>query len=238
MASIRTSRGIFHYKPKHLYLGIKQMDRDVAFENLKIVWKVLNGLKIHVTPAQGTLLGIIRDNNFIEWDEDIDLFILKEDKDKFLDSLWILKENGFELIREERCGYLYSIIRNNEYIDIYVMERISPEVRTAYSEFFILEKYLTELIDWDFRGMTLKIPKDYEELLFFLYGDWRTPVQWANFHLSDIQILKAKVKTFLKRSLPYKIRFYLMKKHHKHDLKLFLERCKKKGVELQYPIHY
>jgi len=36
MASIKTSRGVLHYKPVNIYLAIKQIDREVAFENLQI----------------------------------------------------------------------------------------------------------------------------------------------------------------------------------------------------------
>jgi len=36
---------------------------------------------------------------------------------------------------------------------------------------------VTDLVDYDFKGITLKIPRDYDEFLTFQYGDWRTPVK-------------------------------------------------------------
>ena len=162
MAKIKTPRGKLYYKPKNLYLGIKQIDREVAFENLKVVVRVLRNVGIKVSPAYGTLLGIIRENNFIEWDEDIDLFILSEDKEKLLDAFWTMKAEGLELVRVERCNHLYSVMRNNEYIDFYIMDSISPEIRTGYGDLFMFEKYLTDLIDWDFRGINISIPRQYE----------------------------------------------------------------------------
>ena len=138
MASINTPRGKFYYKPKFIYLGIKQIDRDVAFNNLKVLLPVLEKNGILVSPALGTLLGIIREGDFIEWDEDVDLFILAEDKPKLLNALWALKDVGFDLVRVDRGGLLLSIMRNGEYIDFYIMEKLSPELRGS-ADIFMLE---------------------------------------------------------------------------------------------------
>lgn len=238
MASIKTPRGKLYYKPKNLYLGIKQIDRDVAFENFKIVVHVLREAGIRVSPAYGTLLGIIREGNFIEWDEDIDLFILSEDKEKLLNVFWKLEEKGLKLVREERCGHLYSVMKNGEYIDFYIMDRISPEIRTGYGDLFMFEKYLTDLIDWNFRGLTISIPREYEQCLEFLYGDWRTPVKYANFDLSRSQIAKANTKTFLKKMLPFPLRFKMLKMYHRKDLDKFLKKCERKSVKLNFDINW
>ena len=238
MAYINTSRGKFHYKPVNIYLGIKPIDREIAFENLKIVMRVLRDSGIRVSPAYGTLLGIIREGNFIEWDEDIDLFVLNEDKEKLLDAFWTMKAEGLDLVRVERCDHLYSVMRNGEYIDFYIMDNISPEIRTGYGDLFMFEKYLTDLVDWNFRGLTISVPREYEECLTFLYGDWRTPVKYVDFNLSRMQIAVAKTKTFMKKLLPFPLRFKMLKKHHRKDLDKFLAKCKKKGVKLNYDINW
>lgn len=238
MASIKTPLGRLYYKPVNLYVGIKQMNRDIAFDNLKVLLQVLRELNICATPAYGTLLGIIRENNFIEWDEDIDLFILKEDQERLLNAFWKLKEKGFELIRVDRCGHLYSIMRKNEYIDFYIMTSISPELRTTYGGGFIFEKYLTDLVKYNFRGLTINVPREYENCLEFMYGDWRTPAKYANFKMSKTAIFKAKLLNILKNSLPYSIHFQLLKKYHKKDLDKFLIKCKQKGITLHYSINY
>lgn len=238
MASIKTPRGKLHYKPVNIYLGIKQIDRDIAFENLKVVIRVLRESGIRVSPAYGTLLGIIRENNFIEWDEDIDLFILSEDKDKLLNAFWTMRDEGLVLVREARCGHLFSVMRNGEYIDFYIMDKISPEVRTGYGDLFMLEKHLTNLIDYDFRGLTISVPRQYEECLEFLYGDWRTPVKYANFEMSKAAIKKTQLKNNMKKWLPFRLRFYLLKRHHQKDLDKFLAKCERKGVKLNYEVRF
>lgn len=237
MASIKTPRGRLHYKPINIYLGIKQIDREVAFENLRLLLELLKKESVLVSPALGTLLGIIRDNNFIEWDEDIDLFVLEEDKSKLLNAFWSLKEIGFDLIRVERCGHLYSIMRKGEYIDFYIMERLSPEVRGS-GDIFMLERHLTELIDWNFKGLTIKVPKDYEEFLGLRYGEWRTPVKYANFNMSKWHILKIKAINIAKGLIPRPLKLKLLKKYHKKSFEKFLTRCQNKGIHFNYHINY
>ena len=237
MASIKTLRGRFYYKPINIYLGIKQINRDVAFDNLKILLNILEKNNVLISPALGTLLGIIRDNNFIEWDEDIDLFVLEEDKDKLLNAFWDLKKEGFDLVRVERAGLLYSVIRNGEYIDFYIMEKLSPELRGS-ADIFMLERHLTDLIDWDFRGITIKIPKDYEEFLNLRYGNWRIPVKYANFNMTKGQILRAKTMNIIKSFIPRSLKYKMLKKYHKNNFLKFLDQCESKGIKFKYPINY
>ena len=67
---------------------------------------------------------------------------------------------------------------------------------------FIFDKYLNDTTKFDFKGIKIDIPKEYDEYLTFLYGDWRTPVQWANFEMSYFQKLLVKIKYIIKNNLP------------------------------------
>ena len=238
MSSVKTPKGKIRFKRKYIYVGVKQIDRDVALENLRIVEKALRENNIPVRPAMGTLLGIVRDGNFIEWDEDIDLFILEEERDAFLNALWLLKDQGFEIIRCERCRHLYSIIRNNEYIDFYVMEKISSEIRNGLGEVFTFDSFLTDLKPELFRGVPVMIPKEYDKCLTFNYGDWHTPKKYANFNIGQADILKSNIKTFLKQLPPEPIARKLLKIHHKKDLDKFIAKCHQMGITLKYDIKW
>lgn len=238
MKYIDTSKGRFPYKYKYVYLGKKRIDKDISFNNLKDILVVMKSYNIRVSPACGSLLGIIRDGNFIDWDEDIDLNILQEDIDNFKNSLWDLKEIGFELFRCDRCGHLYSVTRNGEYVDFYIMEKISPEIRTNMGPDFVFDKHLINLMDWNFKGLNIQVPIEYESYLEMMYGDWKTPVQYANYELNKFQIFKKNLWTWLKNLPPYNLRLRLLKRHHRKDLHKFLMRCEKYNIELKYPINY
>ncbi len=238
MKYIQTQLGRFPYKSQFIYLGVKQIDKAIAFENLKTVLAILENKHVRVSVAYGTLLGIIRDGDFIDWDEDIDLCVLAEDAELFKNCLWDLKKEGFELIRSDRCDHLFSIQRNGEYIDFYIMEKITPEIRSDLGDGFFLDKHLVNLISYPFKDISIKIPEEYEEYLRLTYGDWKTPVKYANFNLSKFQILKQRIWAIIKNLPPRPIRMKLLKKHHKKDFDKFLARCKENNINLKYSVNY
>ena len=231
MAVIKTSKGDFHFKPQIVYLGIKQIDKKIAFDNLKVVAEIMNKSDLKWGPVYGSLLGIIRDNDFITWDEDIDLFILEEDKEKFLPFLFEFQNAGFEVIRHWRCG-LISIKRNGEYIDFYFPKLIAEGVRSTIGVAYLFDKYLNDTIVWDFKGIKLNIPREYEEFLEFQYGDWRTPVKYADFNLPFLKKWKMIIRLYIINHLPNFLFWPLFRMHHKKDLEKFKNKCHKKGVEL------
>lgn len=232
MGKIRTSRGDLKFKSRILYLGIKQIDREQALENLKEVYSVISKTKLHWGPIFGTLLGIVRENNFIEWDEDIDLYIKEEEEELFKDTLWDLKALGFEIIRYERRG-LYSIMKRGEYIDFYVLKKISPTLRHAGGWEFIFDKYITDTVIHDFKGIRFEIPREYDEFLTFHYGDWRTPVKWANYQMNPFQKFKAKAIFYIKNNIPDFMYYYLIDRYHRKDLEKFKQKCIKKGCPIE-----
>lgn len=230
MARIRTSKGWFHYKRKFLFLGLKQIDKEISTANFKIFLSLMGKANIGITPAYGSLLGIIRDNDFISWDEDIDLYMLKEDEPKLIDMLFELRANGFELIRYERIG-LYSFMREGEYIDIYVCSPAGAGLRVSGGELFFDEDF-TDQIDYDFKGITIKIPRNYERHLEFLYGDWKTPVKYTEYNPSTIQKLKFKAAIIAKNALPDFLFYPMMKRHHQGNYEGFFKKCEDRGIPI------
>ena len=140
-------------------------------------------------------------------------------------------------MRVDRCGLLYSIMRRGEYIDFYIMEKLSPEVRYS-ADIFMLDRHLTDLMEWNFRGLSILVPKDYEEFLELRYGDWRTPVKYACFDMSEFERSKRKMINLIKSIIPYHLKRWLLKMYHKKDYYKFLSRCDAKGIVFKQPIHY
>ena len=231
MAIIHTAKGPFCFKPQIVYLGIKQIDKKIAFENLKVVAEIMNGHNLNWGPVLGTLLGIVRDNDFITWDEDIDLYVLEEDKEKFLTLLFKFQKAGFDVIRYWRCGLL-SIKRNGEYIDFYFAKKIADNIRCTNGDVFYFEKYFQDTITWDFKGIKFNIPKDYEEYLEFRYGDWRTPVQYCDFNMSAYKKWKLIITLYIKNNIPDFLYYPLFRYHHQQHLDKFKSKCKTKGIAL------
>jgi len=231
MSSIKTVKGEIIFKQRLLYPGCHVIDRDIAYENLQIISKVLSAEDIFWQVCWGTLIGIVRDNDFIKWDEDVDIVILSEDEEKFKNLLWNLYDQGFELIRYERGG-LYSISRKGEYTDFYVLKKASNEIRYTLDGGFLLENQIRDTIEIDFKGLKIKIPREYDKLLSFYYGDWKTPIQYYFTDLSFIKRLKLKLNYYSRLYLPDFIYYQVLKKHRSSGLKDFVKKVKECGIKL------
>ena len=176
MRSIKTSKGWLEYNNQYLYLGDKKINPQVMIDDLKILSFYLDKIDICWGPAFGTLIGIVRNDDFIPWIPNFDVFILKEDEERFKDVLWLLKEEGFQLVRYERRG-LYYLERKGEYFKIFVLRKISSEIRHTGGSDFVYEKYLQNTVKWDFKGVELNVPQELDEYLSFQYGNWIVPAQ-------------------------------------------------------------
>ena len=179
---INTPKGIYKYKFIPLCAEKKRIDKKIAKENLLLFKKIAERNHLQFSLAFGTLLGAIRERDFIDHDDDIDLWILSEDRDVFLNMLFELREHGFELVRYHRRG-LGSIMRKGENIDIYILFPMGEGLRGYYDN-PIPEKYLIKLNRYEFQGELFLGATDSEELMVFLYGeDWRIPIAYANFEM-------------------------------------------------------
>ena len=168
----------------------------------------------------GTLLGAIREQDFISHDEDIDIAMPITDLEHFKNLLFVLRENGFEVARFEKRG-LMSIMRNGEYIDIYFFTPYPEDNRLSTCICDICEvKYINNTTQMEFQGEMYTIPKDSEELLNFFYGkDWRTPIAMFNFKMNKIERIKAFMMQYIKALLPDSITEIIQDYKNKNKIK-------------------
>ena len=235
MPHITTQNGKYHYKSVPVYLGIKQIDKRQAYENLQLLDSFLHAEQLPFGPIFGTMLGMVRDNDFITWDEDIDLYVKEEYEEQLKLLFPKMEQLGFKLIRYERCG-LYSIMRKGEYIDFYILKRVNSQVRVTIGHCFLLEDWVNDTIPFHFKELDLNIPRNFEQCLTITYGDWRTPVKYTTFELSALQRAKAKLVFWIKQQLPDGLFFKLFRRHHTPSIQKFESRCRQQGVALLEPI--
>lgn len=229
MAVIKTIRGLYKFKQVDLYLGKKQINKEIAKVNLLDIKKILDKGNLYYGLIFGVLLGAIREHDFITHDQDTDLFILSEDEEKFKLLLFEMQELGFNLIRYDRRG-LYSVIRDGEYIDFYVFQPFQKGIRYSGSD-YVLEKHLTRTIKINFQGEEFRIPADYIEFLEIYYGyDWQTPIIWSTYNLSKFKIIREKIIVKLKRALPKTIFKWLQFIHAKKKRDRFFYRIKNRSL--------
>lgn len=226
MAYIKTSNGKIKYRIHPLYLGIKRINKYIAKENLLLLKRVVDKNNIFFGLIAGTLLGAVREHDFIDHDEDIDLCFLEEDKQRVFSILPELLQVGFEIARYDRRG-LMSIIRKGEYIDLYFFANYSKRIRTC-SGWCIPERFLLDTCELAFQEESFKAPKDYIEYLEYEYGsNWNTPIPYSDFNVSSWKIKLFEIKSKIKDSLPDWLYFPLARKSEKKLINSYLPRAEK-----------
>lgn len=232
MAHIKTSKGFLEYKNHLLYFGDKVMNKVVMLENLRVFALYLDKIDINWGPAFGTLIGIVRNDDFQPWKPLFDIYILKEDEERFKDVLWLMTEEGFKLVRYERRG-LYMLERKGEYIKVFVLHKISSDVRHTGGSDFIHEKYLQNTVKWNFKGVSLNVPIDVDEYLTFQYGeDWITPRQTITYSKGVIPRWVHWMQAKLQDIMPDSMYYSWLLHHRQKDFYKFKIRCEKAGIPL------
>jgi len=151
---------------------LKPMNIEVSTANLLELQKILKFYDVSFGLIYGTLLGAVREQNFILHDHDTDLFVFRDEENKIMNMIADAKKSGFKIGRYSE-SYI-SFVRGGDFIDIYFMDKKLGKYHC--DGHVIPSKYLDNLIDYPFLGSSFKIPKDYRSLLFYFYGsDWETP---------------------------------------------------------------
>lgn len=68
MARIKTSKGYLEYTNHLLDFGAKVLNPNVMLENLQILSIYLDKIDINWGPAFGTLIGVVRNDDFQPWE--------------------------------------------------------------------------------------------------------------------------------------------------------------------------
>lgn len=232
MTRIKTSKGYLEYKNHLLNFGSKVLNPEKMLENLHILSLYLAKIDINWGPAFGTLIGIVRNEEFQPWKPVFDIYILKEDEERFKDILWILLEADFEVVRYERRGRYY-LVRNGEYIKVFVLTKVCSDVRHTGSSDFIHEKYIQNTVKWYFKGIQLNVPAEVDEYLEFQYGkDWTTPKQTVIYSNNLFVRYRYWMKTWIQDHLPDDLYYKWILNHRKKDFKKFKMQCVKAGIPL------
>jgi len=131
--------------------------------------------------ASGTMLGLYRERDFIEWDTDLDV----ETTQPVDVNLFIA--NGFHLhrIMDSDRVYQHAFIKDDVIFDIYYFYRENDEL-INYNDFGVAVQPYDLFFPrgkFEWRGVEWNVPNDIEKYLIFRYGeDWKTPkpkVAWG-----------------------------------------------------------
>ncbi len=156
--------------------------REAAQNTLFAMQDLLKAKGIDIYLTYGTLLGAVREKDFIKGDLDVDCYIT--DRRGVFDNLQYLADNGMKLIRAHEAVFSFRYEHHEGcYIDLYVC-RIPFNVWGLYcykhSRSMCPRKYLQDG-EIEFLGRIFKCPKYPERTLEHWYGeDWKIPISKEN----------------------------------------------------------
>tara|TARA_Y100001935_G_C17308688_1_gene514154 strand:- start:544 stop:1221 length:678 start_codon:yes stop_codon:yes gene_type:complete len=176
--------------------------KDAAFQK---AWEIFNSLDCPIFVTGGTLLGIIRDNDLIEWDDDIDFDMLSEDYkvweskiyDHFVSNDCIVRLKKHEEFAKLRI-FSHGIKVSIDSLPLKGKNRVRP----AYS---YPDKFFSSVFLKNYRGMTIRCPNPPEEFLEHVYGSsWVKPIKgdddidYMSEQVLNMSFARIKVKKFYK----------------------------------------
>ncbi|XOV79315.1 MAG: LicD family protein [Aestuariibacter sp.] len=182
--------------------------RTLAGKIIKKISALAMKHNVHLVVDFGTLLGLVRDGDVIEWDDDVDISALAEDA---LDVERLLQQFVSEWTENEPKFYLEKIVNKQDVVTGFLLK--FREENGAFEKFNTsvclrkeikgISKHLPSLgmfyspakhfqsfqtIDW--QEQKIPVPYEYEDYLDYVYGNWKTPkknIQLTDYeHLNDV----------------------------------------------------
>lgn len=161
-------------KRKHSILGQK-LNKKICKENLEIFDDIMKKYNIKYFLVDGTALGLIRDGDLIDYDDDVDLMVHGEYKNIFVEYAWPeLLQRGFRSGGTDKYGTLLCGFRKGEKVDI---DFLIDDNMTGTGDMLCkdLKKYLLEFGTVNYGGRDYTIPVNEEYYVKIFGDDWRIP---------------------------------------------------------------
>ena len=142
---------------------------------------ILESFEIEYYLSGGTLLGIIREGDFIKWDWDVEIAVKSEEIiSRYNELLIVFKQRGFNLHSKNtrNSNFKLNLLKYDtryEILGYYYEDGFRKRMRSKMPAIFFTPGCIKTLRGGNFQ--VLNPPKEY---LHYNYGDWQTPLKTKN----------------------------------------------------------
>lgn len=188
---------------KYAILANKMLE-DVTF--------ILEQGKIHYVLEAGTLLGIVRENRLLPWDNDLDITIPSDYCKPLLKIRWKFWLKGYRtrirrfnrdlgpfkkgmprILKIQTTKFLF--IKDTNLMDIFIKYPVGNEYQwTVAVKKPVLKgspkKFYDKRTQITYKRKKYFVPLDYKGYLKYHYGNWEVPVKKWNFRTDDNCVIK------------------------------------------------
>ena len=168
-----TLKNFYIKEVKHNFFGIP-LNKKICHENLSLFHEIMKKLNIDFWLSDGTALGFKRNNDFITYDNDVDVGFFSEKQEIFWNNINLFEKKGFRIAEIRNDNTFLVFIRKGEKIDIDITGKglICDQCNNTPCENII--PYLKEFDQIDINNKKYNLPK--EDYLKYKYGkNWLIP---------------------------------------------------------------
>jgi phosphorylcholine metabolism protein LicD len=182
--------------------------REDAYKMLHKVCAILDEEAIPYVLEAGTLLGVVREDRLLPWDNDLDITISAVYAEKLLKIRHRFRVAGYRSrLRKYKCDIgpiqqgmprilkiqtrKFGFLKKDSLLDIFIKYKEGEQYLWIVDDKHpVLKKcpaaYYDKRTSYPFDGKTFQVPEKYTEYLAYHYGsNWQTPIKEWDFRLDD-----------------------------------------------------
>lgn len=181
-----------------IFIYLKMTEKQRKFQNLQnrlldlfeIFIKYTGKYNLQWWASDGTLLGAVRENNIISWDDDVDVAAPPETIEFLRSKTEELKALGLKFALSDHIWRFKYSTPGGVYIDVFEMD-LTPDGKWKYADEYNTERWekawfneseVLPLKMYKFGKLTIPGPNNPIPSLERLYGDWKTPLYQQGHH--------------------------------------------------------